>query len=109
MPLITAAFAAPATAAADSATGMVVSFMPLLIVFFIFYILVLRPQQRRMQEHRAQIAALKKGDRIITGGGVIATVTRTISDDEIAVDLGNGMEVTLMRQTIIGLREDKKA
>ncbi len=73
----------------------------ILILVVMFYFLLIRPQQKRFHEHKSMIDALKKGDKVVTAGGLIGTVDR-IGDnaDEIIVDLGNGMKVTALRATI---------
>lgn len=101
-------FTSPAFAqgAADAATaeaaspGFLVTMAPLILVFFVFYVLVIRPQNKRMMEHRKTISDLQKGDRVVTGGGLVATVKKVISDSEVVLDLG-GTDVTALRQTIM--------
>lgn len=92
-----------ATAAADpaAAPSMLVTMAPLVLVFFVFYVLVIRPQNKRMMEHRKTINELQKGDRVVTGGGIIATVKKVVGDNEILLDIGNGTEVLALRQTIM--------
>jgi preprotein translocase subunit YajC len=91
--------AASATAAsAPSALGTV---LPLLLVLVVFYFLVIRPQSARIQEHRKLIDSLQKGDKVVTGGGLIATVVRIIPEsDEIVLKIADGVEVTALRSTI---------
>lgn len=66
----------------------------------LFYVLLIMPQQRRMKEHTKMLDALKKGDGIITAGGLIGTVDRVEGNDEVVIDLGNGVKVTALRSTI---------
>jgi preprotein translocase subunit YajC len=73
--------------------------MPMLLVFAIFWILVLRPQNRRVKEHQASIAAVKKGDEVITGGGIRGRVTK-VSDDEAEVEIANGVKVRVVKTTL---------
>ncbi len=86
------------------ATGgdLLTSLMPIILIFFVFYFLLLRPQQKRMKEHKNVLENLVKGDRVVTGGGVIATVKKIENDNQIVVDLGNGQEVSVVRATIQG-------
>ena len=72
---------------------------PMLIIFGIFWLLLFRPQQKRMREHQAQIAAVKKGDRVVTGGGLIGKVTK-VTDNEVEVELGQGVRVTAVKSTL---------
>ena len=82
-------------------------FIPLLAIFAIFYFLIIRPQQKRMKEHHALINALKKGDRIVTGGGIIGTVVNAPEGaSEITVDLNDSTRVTVLRATVSHLATD---
>lgn len=76
-------------------------FIPLLAIFAIFYFLIIRPQQKRMKEHQTFITALKKGDRVVTGGGIIGTVVSAPDGaTEITVDLNDSTRVTVLRSTV---------
>lgn len=77
-----------------------VSFLPLILIFAVFYLLLIRPQQRRMQEHRKLVAGLKRGDKVITGGGLIATVTKVTEDDEVQLEIAEGVRVRALRSSI---------
>ena len=72
---------------------------PMVLVFGIFYILVLRPQNRRLKEHQASIAAVKKGDEVVTGGGIRGRVTK-VTDDEAEVEIAQGVKVRVVKSTI---------
>lgn len=74
--------------------------MVLFVLIILFYFLLIRPQQKRLQEHTKMLKELQKGDRVVTGGGLIGTVEKVIEDkDEIILDLGD-MKVTALRSTI---------
>lgn len=89
-----------ATMAAAGAPDFM-QFIPLLAIFAIFYFLIIRPQQKRMREHQTLINALKKGDRIVTGGGIIGTVVSAPEgESEITVDLNDSTRVTVLRATV---------
>jgi preprotein translocase subunit YajC len=97
------------TAYAQDLTGMLGSagqFLPLLLIFGVFYFLLIRPQQQRQKEMRAMLAALKRGDRVVTGGGIIGTVQRVPPDkdgkpaSEVEVEIAPNLKVTVMRETI---------
>ena len=98
--LISPAYAQAAGAAASgsSLAGMAVQ---LLLIFAIFYLLLIRPQQKRIKEHEARLAAIKRGDRILTGGGIYAKVTEVIETaDELKAEIAEGVIVTLARSTV---------
>ena len=78
------------------------------VLVVLFYVLLIRPQQRRFKEHAEMLSGLQKGDRVITGGGLIGTIDKiTEGSDEVVVDLGGGMKVTALRATLQG-RDDGK-
>jgi preprotein translocase subunit YajC len=101
--LILAAAAAPSGAGA-----FFINVFPLVLVFVIFYFLMIRPQQKRMKEHQAQINAVKKGDRVVTGGGMIGKVTR-VGDTEVEVELGQGFRVQAVKSTLTQVVDPKAA
>jgi len=72
----------------------------ILILVVMFYILLIRPQQKRFTEHKAMLDALKKGDKVVTSGGLVGKIDKLTNDEEVVVDLGNGVKVTAMRHTI---------
>ena len=83
-----------------SSMGALVNFlMPMLLVFVIFYVIVLRPQNKRMKEHQARIAAVKKGDDVVTAGGIRGKVTK-ITDDEAEVEIASGVRVRVIKSTL---------
>ena len=88
-----------AAAAPSGGTSFFIQTIPLVLVFVIFWFLMIRPQQRRMKEHQAQIAAVKKGDRVVTGGGLIGKVTK-VGDSEVEVELGSNMRVMAVKSTL---------
>jgi len=93
--------AAPASQS-GGAMGLLIGIAPWLLIFVIFYILMIRPQQRRVKEHQAAIAAVKKGDDVITGGGIRGRVTK-VSDDEAEVEIANGVRVRVVKNTLTGV------
>ena len=66
----------------------IVQFIPLILIFVIFYFFLIRPQQKRVKDHKAMVASLKRGDEIITSGGIIGTIDRVMEDDRIEVVIG---------------------
>lgn len=100
--IISPAFAQEAaTAAAGTEPSFLMSMLPLILILFVFYIMVIRPQNKRMVEHRNMQKSLAKGDNVVTAGGIVGKVTRLIGDDEVAVEIANGVEVTIVRHTIM--------
>src|SRR5215212_4608807 len=81
---------------------LLMGILPWLLIFAIFYLLMIRPQQRRVKEHQAAIASVKKGDEVITGGGIRGRVTK-VSDDEAEVEIANGVKVRVVKSTITGV------
>ena len=102
--LISSAYAAaPAPMAAGPAAGeaFMLNMMMIGVMVLMFYVLMIRPQQKRFKEHRSMLDALKKGDQVLTSGGLIGKVDSVAEGkDEVVVDLGNGIKVTALRSTI---------
>ncbi len=100
-------FTSPAYAqAAGAPTGgeaALIQFLPLIFIFVIFYFLMIRPQQRRLKAHRAMIDAVKKGDTVITGGGLIGRVTR-VQDTEVEIELAPNTRVRVVKGTLSEVR-----
>ncbi|MEM8793669.1 MAG: preprotein translocase subunit YajC [Pseudomonadota bacterium] len=97
-------FATPAyaqTAGAADPSGGFISLLPLVLVFVIFYFFLIRPQSKRAKEHRAMLEAIRRGDQVITGGGIHAKVTKVGEGEEIEVEIAQGVKVKLQRSTIL--------
>jgi preprotein translocase subunit YajC len=77
-----------------------VQFLPLVLIFVVFYFLLIRPQQRKQKEHRTMLDALRRGDRVVTGGGIIGSVSKVVSPEEVEVDIAQGVRVRVLRSTI---------
>src|SRR5437762_10569708 len=84
---------------AAGTTGLLIGIAPWLLIFVIFYVLMIRPQQRRVKEHQAAISAVKKGDEVITGGGIRGRVTK-VADDEAEVEIAQGVKIRVVKSTI---------
>jgi len=78
-------------------------FIPLILIFVIFYFFLIRPQQKRVKDHKAMVEALKRGDEVITSGGIIGVVDRVMEDDRIEVIIGENTKVQIIRSTITSL------
>ena len=99
--LMTMVQAAPA-GQPGGATSLLLGIAPWLLIFVIFYVLMIRPQQRRVKEHQDAIAAVKKGDEVITGGGIRGRVTK-VGDDEAEVEIAQGVRVRVVKSTLTGV------
>jgi preprotein translocase subunit YajC len=99
---ISPAFAQATTEAAAAPSGSMSSMIiQLVLIFVIFYLLLIRPQQKRIKEHERQVNALKKGDKLITGGGIFATVTEVDAENnELKVEIAQGVTVRIARPTV---------
>lgn len=93
----TPAFAQTAGAGAGSAFA---SFIPLILIFAIMYFLLIRPQQKKMKEHKAMVEALRRGDQVLTQGGIVGKVTKVQEDGLIEVEIADGVKVKVLRHTI---------
>ncbi len=94
-------FATPAYAqAAGSPFGAgFISFLPIVLIFGIMYILMIRPQQKKLKDHRALVAALRRGDQVVTSGGIIGKVSK-VSDGELEVEIATGVKVRVVKHTV---------
>jgi preprotein translocase subunit YajC len=79
---------------------MITQILPLILIFVVFYFLLIRPQQKKMREHREMLGSVKRGDRVITGGGIIGLVTKVIGDNELQVEIAEGVRVRVAKSTI---------
>jgi preprotein translocase subunit YajC len=94
-------FITPAYAQGFGGGDAFTSFLPIILIFVVFYFLLIRPQQRKMKQHRAMLGQVKRGDRVLTGGGIIGTVTKVKDEtDEVTVEISDGVKVDILRGTI---------
>ena len=77
-------------------------FIPLILIFVIFYFFLIRPQQKKVKEHKEMVKNLKRGDEVITSGGIIGKVDRIFEDDRIEIEIADGVKVQVIRNTIQG-------
>jgi preprotein translocase subunit YajC len=77
-----------------------VQFLPLILIFLIMYFLMIRPQQKKMKEHRAMVEALRRGDQVVTQGGIVGKVTKVQEDGMVEVEIAEGVKVKVIRHTI---------
>jgi preprotein translocase subunit YajC len=85
-------------------TSMITSLMPLILIIVIMYFLVLRPQQQRVKQHKEMVKALRRGDSVVTNGGLIGKVTKVVDDDQIEVEIADGVRVRQMRSMVTEVR-----
>jgi preprotein translocase subunit YajC len=83
----------------DGGSSTLVQIAPLALIFVVFYFFLIRPQQQKAKEQKTMLAAIRRGDRIVTGGGLIGTVAK-VQDDEVLVDLTEGVRVRVVRSTV---------
>ena len=81
----------------------IAQFIPLILIFIIFYFFLIRPQQKRVKDHKTMVASLKRGDEVITSGGIIGVVDKVMEDDRIEVTLADNVKVQIIRSTITSL------
>jgi preprotein translocase subunit YajC len=74
--------------------------LPLVLIFVVFWFLLIRPQQKKMKQHRAMVAALKRGDKVVTSGGIIGEIVKVQSDTEVQVEIAEGVRIRMQRGAI---------
>jgi preprotein translocase subunit YajC len=95
-------FATPAFAqATGGAAGAFTSFVPLVLIFAIMYFLLIRPQQKKAKEHRSMVEALRRGDQVLTQGGIVGKVLKVHEDGTLDVEIAEGVKVKVLRATIV--------
>lgn len=94
---------APAAASDGGASSVAMQFLPLLLIFAVFYVLLIRPQQKKLDEQAKMIKALQRGDRIITTGGIYGKIARLEGDDVLVVEIADGVQVKVARNNVASL------
>jgi preprotein translocase subunit YajC len=97
--LVTPAYAQ----AVGGGPDILVSILPFVLIFVIMYFLIIRPQRTQMKKRGEMLAAIRRGDTVITGGGLVGKVAK-VNEDDLEIDLGNGVKVTALRATIADVR-----
>jgi preprotein translocase subunit YajC len=86
-------------------------FIPLILIFIIFYFFLIRPQQKKVKEHKAMVENLKKGDKVITSGGITGTIERVIDNERVEVEIAENVKVEIIKttgiQSLVGTPEVK--
>jgi preprotein translocase subunit YajC len=97
---------AQSSAAPPPSSGLSIAsfanFLPLLLIFAVFYVLIIRPQQKKIEEQNKMIKALKRGDRVVTSGGIYGKIVK-LDDDTLTVEIANGVNIKLARANVQGL------
>ena len=92
--------------------GGITQFIPLILIFIIFYFFLIRPQQKKAKEHKNMVSAIKRGDKIITSGGIFATVERVMDNDKVEVSISEDVNIELVKSTgiqaLVNNAEQKK-
>jgi preprotein translocase subunit YajC len=89
--------------------GAFVQILPLILIFVVFYFLLIRPQQKKVKEHRDLIASIRRNDVVVTGGGIVGKVTKVIDDHTVQVEIADNVRVRVERATIAGIRSRGEA
>lgn len=98
--LISPAYAQTAGGGASLFEGL----LPLVIIFVVFYVLLIRPQQRKAKLHREMVEGVRRGDVVVTGGGIVGKVTKVSETDDITVEIAEGIRVQIMKGTLTDVR-----
>ncbi len=93
-------FVTPAYAQAAGGGSAFTSFIPLILIFAIMYFLLIRPQQKKAKDHKAMVAAVRRGDQVVTQGGIIGKVTKVRDEQEIDVEIAKGVKVRVVKSTL---------
>ena len=90
----------------------IAQFIPLILIFVIFYFFLIRPQQKKVKEHKAMVESLKKGDKVVTSGGITGTISRVIDNDKVEIEIADNVTVEVVRgtgiQSLMNSQEIKK-
>ena len=78
-------------------------FIPLILIFVIFYFFLIRPQQKKVKEHKLMVSALKRGDEVVTSGGIVGTIERVLGDDKVDILISENVTVQVVQSTIQSL------
>lgn len=95
-----------AQSAATQQPSLFASFMPLILIFIIFYFLLIRPQQKKAKEHKVLLESIKRGDQILTSGGVIGKVIKA-DEKELSVEISSNVNVKILRSTVADVLKKK--
>lgn len=94
--------------AASSQSGGFVSFLPMIAFIGIIYFLLIRPQQKRQKQHQALLSSIKKGDKVLTNSGMLATVSKILNDQEVVLEIADGVFCKFIKSAISGVIDNKE-
>ena len=88
----------------------IAQFIPLILIFVIFYFFLIRPQQKKIKEHKSMVSALKRGDEVVTSGGIVGRIEKVLGDDKVDISIADNVTVQVVQSTIQGLanKSEKK-
>ena len=101
--LMTPAFAQAAGAAGDT-NSMLMSLLPFALIFVIMYFLILKPQQKKLKDHQELVKNIRRGDTVVTNGGMVGKVTKVVDDDQVEIEIADGVKIRQMRNMVSGVR-----
>ena len=102
--LITPAYAQAAAGGGDMSSLLTSGILPFALIFVVMYFLILRPQQKKVKDHAELVKNIRRGDTVVTTGGLVGKVTKVVDDDQIEFEISDGVRVRQMRQMISGVR-----
>jgi preprotein translocase subunit YajC len=97
---ISSAYAQAASGMLGGGASGIVQMLPFALIFVVFYFLLIRPQQKKVKEHKAMVSAVKRGDRVITSGGLIGVVTKVVDDNELQLEIAEGVRVRVLKGSV---------
>jgi preprotein translocase subunit YajC len=100
MLFVTPAYAQATDAAAPGGAALIGNILPLILIFGIMYVLMIRPQQKKMKDLRAMVEAVRRGDQVVTAGGIVGKVTKVGEDNMVEVEIAQGVKVQVIKSTI---------
>jgi preprotein translocase subunit YajC len=100
---VTPAFAQGSPLGGDS-SSLLFQMLPFVLIFVIMYFLILRPQQKRVKEHSELVKNLRRGDTVVTSGGLVGKVTKVVDDEQVEMEIADGVRIRQMRQMVSGVR-----
>lgn len=97
-------FVTPAYAQTGGGDSMIGVLLPFVLIFVIMYFLIIRPQRTRMKQHQEMVAGVRRGDTIVTSGGIIGKITKVVDDNEVQLEIAEGVRIKVVRGTISEVR-----
>jgi preprotein translocase subunit YajC len=104
--IINAAFAQ--SLGSSGGQGLLIQLLPLILIFVVFYFLLIRPQQKRVKQHKDMVASLQIGSNVVTSGGMVVKIVKLLDENFISAEISKGINVQLKRDTVVEVLEQKK-